>query len=278
MTSTDPIPYAVWPIERLRPHHRNPRGAIDPASVLELAESIREAGILAPLVITPDGMVIAGHRRLVAAKLVGLNFVPVIVRDLDPTEQLLVLTIENLQRADLSPLAEARGFRALLDEGLTVADIARRTGIGRSRIDTSLRLLDLDAETAALADRGDLPAGAIPYLARVVDPVRRLELAAEVAAYRLGLKGLALKVAEIVSGRDGEKKASRHLQAVTSTPDAPGSEIAASAVDYTSGASGRCLTCQENRTQLIAAMAALTRAEGVIRDNLADGYVPARPA
>lgn len=262
----------------LRPNPDNPRGPIAPESVRDLADSLAESGMLCPILVRPNGVIVAGHRRHAAATLLGWEWVPVVVTmELDEQAVLLAMVAENLQREDLSPLAEARAYEQLRHAGLSIADIVRRLGVGRERIATALRLLDLDPETAGLADRGDLPAGAIPYLARVTDPVRRLELAAEVAAYRLGLKGLALKVAEIVSGRDGEKKARRHLQAVTSTPDAPGSEIAASA-DYTSGASGRCLTCQENRTQLIAAMAALTRAEGVIRDNLADAYVPARPA
>lgn len=259
-------PYGVWPLEQLRPHHRNPRGPIDPSSVLELAESMEGLGLLQPIVITPDGRVVAGHRRLAAAKLLGWETIAVTVRaDLTELEQIVAMTVENLQRADLSPLAEARAFRALLDEGLTVADIVRRTGVGRSRIDASLRLLDLDAETAELADRGDLPMGAIGLLARVTDPVRRRELAAEVADYRLSVHGLAQKVAAITSGRDGEAKASRALSVVKSQPPA---------------AAGReCgLECRDRLERLTAALAALARAEATIRRELGNGYVPQRPA
>lgn len=256
----------TWSVEKLKPHPRNPRGPVDPSSVLELAESMEGLGLLHPIVITADGRVVAGHRRLAAAKLLGWETIPTIVRsDLTESEQLVAMVCENLQRADLSPLVEARAFRALLDEGMTVADIVRRLGVGRSRIDASLRLLDLDAETAELADRGDLPMGAIALLARVTDPVRRRELAAEVADYRLTVHGLAQKVAAITAGRDGEAKAARVLSVVKSQPTA---------------ASGReCgLECRDRLERLTAALAALARAEATIRRELGNGYVPQRPA
>lgn len=248
----------------LRPNSDNPRGTVAPESVRELAASLAESGMLCPILVRPNGVIVAGHRRHAAATLLGWEWVPVVVTmELDEQAVLVAMAAENLQREDLSPLAEARAYEQLRRAGLSVGDIVRRLGVGRKRIDASLHLLELDPETAALADRGDLPLGAIALLARVTDPVRRLELAAEVASYRTSVKGLSLKVAEITSGRDGERKANRQLHAVATEPAAP---------------TGRCLTCQHNRAQLVAAMAALSRAEQVIRTNLADGYVPARPS
>ena len=248
----------------LRPNADNPRGLVAPESVRELAASLAESGMLCPILVRPNGVIVAGHRRHAAAKLLGWEWVPVVVTmELDEQAVLVAMAAENLQREDLSPLAEARGYDSLRRAGLSIADIVRRLGVGREQVTASLRLLELDPETAALADRGDLPMGALQYLVRVTDRVQRLELAAEVADYRTSVKGLSLKVAEITSGRDGERKAKRQLHAVETEPTVP---------------SGRCLTCQDNRAQLVAAMAALARAEQVIRTNLAPAYVPARPS
>lgn len=99
---------------QLRPHPSNPRGPVsdsDPG-IAELAASIREVGLLQPIVITPENVVIAGHRRLVAAHLAGVQTVPVIVRNVTPFEQLACMLIENLLRADLTPsqrLRDAKG-------------------------------------------------------------------------------------------------------------------------------------------------------------------------
>lgn len=250
----------------LRPNSDNPRGAVAPESVRELAASLAESGMLCPILVRPNGVIVAGHRRHAAATLLGWEWVPVVVTmELDEQAVLVAMAAENLQREDLSPLAEARAYEQLRRAGLSVGDIVRRLGVGRKRIDASLHLLELDPETAALADRGDLPMGAIALLARVTDPVRRLELASEVADYRLSVHGLAQKVAAIASGRDGEAKAARALSVVKSQPPAPpGRECG--------------LECRDRLERLTAALAALARAEATIRRELGNGYVPQRPA
>lgn len=250
----------------LRPNPDNPRGPVSPDSVRELADSIAESGMLCPILVRPNGQIVAGHRRHAAATLLGWEFVPVTVTmELDEQAVLVAMAAENLQREDLSPLAEARAYDSLRMAGLTVADIVRRLGVGRERVTASLRLLELDPETAALADRGDLPMSAIGLLSRVVDPARRLELASEVSDYRLSVHGLAQKVAAITSGRDGEAKAKRLLSAVKAQSPAPS--------DRACG-----LECRDRLERLTAALAALARAEATIRRELGDGYVPQRPA
>src|SRR6266542_1869228 len=118
-----------WPTTSLRPNPLNPRRRLDTADIDQLAASIvahaAHGGILQPLLITPDGTVVAGHRRLAAARRVGLADVPVIVRALSAIAQIEIQLTENLQRSDLSPIEEARAYSHLLDAGGTVA-IRRR--------------------------------------------------------------------------------------------------------------------------------------------------------
>jgi ParB/RepB/Spo0J family partition protein len=125
-----------WPIARLRPHPLNPRGELNAADVDDLVASIlahtEQGGILQPLLVTPDGTVVAGHRRLAAARRAGLVDVPVVVRELTPTEQLELQLVENLQRADLSPIQEGRAYQHLVETGATLASIARAVGVPAS--------------------------------------------------------------------------------------------------------------------------------------------------
>ncbi len=110
--------YQLVPIEKLKISPLNPRHYIDDAKMKELTESVRKVGILAPLLVRPNGAgeyeIAAGHRRLQAAKNVKLEAAPVLIREMDDTEFLEVLTIENRQREDIHPLDEANGYRTLM--------------------------------------------------------------------------------------------------------------------------------------------------------------------
>jgi len=129
------------------PNPRQPRQHIDEEGLRELAESIRAHGLVQPLVVTRSGgpvpyQLVAGERRWRAARLAGLRTVPAIVRDASPREALELALIENLQRADLTPIEEAQAYRCLIEEfGLTQADVARRVGKSRVAIANTLRLL-----------------------------------------------------------------------------------------------------------------------------------------
>jgi ParB family chromosome partitioning protein len=103
MTSKSPS-VASWPTLSLKPNPLNPRGDVDASGLDDLAASIHAQGVLQPLLITPDGVVVAGHRRLAGARMAGLEQVPVVVRDLDPVQQQEIMLVENLQRQDLSPV------------------------------------------------------------------------------------------------------------------------------------------------------------------------------
>ncbi len=135
------------PIDELQANPLQPRGVISPESLVDLVDSIREHGILEPLVVakTPAGyQIIAGERRWRSAKVVGLQTVPVIVRETTPQGMLEMAIVENVQRIDLNPLERARAFQRLIDEfSLSTSDIGRRVGKSQSYVSNSLKLLTL---------------------------------------------------------------------------------------------------------------------------------------
>ncbi len=148
------------PISMVAPNPRQPRESMDDENLSELAASIREHGILQPLIVTHDAItgmytLIAGERRLRAAKIVGLEKVPVIIRTVTEQERLELALIENVQRADLSPLETAEAYRQLADEfNLSHDDIAARVGKSRVSVTNTMRLLKLPQPVqAALADQ-----------------------------------------------------------------------------------------------------------------------------
>lgn len=134
-------------INLLEPNPLQPRGLITPESLAELAESIREHGILEPLVIakTPAGFqIIAGERRWRASKLLGIPKVPVVVKETSPQGMLEMAIVENVQREDLNPIERAQAFERLIEEfGLPVSEIAKRIGKSDSYVSNTLRLLTL---------------------------------------------------------------------------------------------------------------------------------------
>lgn len=151
------------PIQRVQPNPRQPRQRMDETELASLAASIKEHGVLQPILVTEtlDGyQLVAGERRLRASELAGLERIPAIVRQLADLEQLELALVENLQREDLGPMEEAHAFRSLVDDfGLSQEDIATRVGRARSTVANTLRLLDLDpAVQSAVAD-GEISEG-----------------------------------------------------------------------------------------------------------------------
>ena len=134
-------------INQLQPNPLQPRGSITPESLVDLVDSIREHGILEPLVVakTPAGyQIIAGERRWRASKLAGLTHVPAIIRETSPKGMLEMALVENVQRVDLNPLDRAKGFERLMNEfGLTTSEIAVRIGKSVAYVSNSIRLLSL---------------------------------------------------------------------------------------------------------------------------------------
>lgn len=183
------------PIEQLEPNPDQPRRHFAPESLEELAASIREKGIIQPLIVrksprNPDNYeIVAGERRWRAAQMAQLHEVPAIVREFSDTEVLEVAIIENIQRADLNPIEEALGYRQLMDRfGHTQEKLAEALSKSRSHIANLLRLLNLPEEVQAWLKEGKLSAGHARALVTADDPVG---LARQVIA-----KGLSVRETE----------------------------------------------------------------------------------
>lgn len=178
---------SMIPIDQIVPNPEQPRARLEDETLEALASSIREVGVLQPILVRPaDGAgeyrLIAGERRWRASRLAGLEEIPAIVRQGDDMSGLSEALVENLQREDLTPLEEAAAYQQLLEDfGLTHEDIAIRVGKSRSAITNTLRLLKLPAAVQALLDSGELTAGHCrPLLA--LDDVRYVEHIAARAA------------------------------------------------------------------------------------------------
>lgn len=166
-------------INQLQPNPLQPRGAITPESLVDLVDSVREHGILEPLVVakTPAGyQIIAGERRWRAGKLAGLTHVPSIVRETSPKGMLEMALVENVQRVDLNALDRAKGFERLMNEfGLTTSEIAVRIGKSVAYVSNSIRLLSLpDALKDGLLS-GLISEGHARALAAIDDPSLMVE-------------------------------------------------------------------------------------------------------
>jgi ParB family chromosome partitioning protein len=147
---------AEIPVARVSPNPHQPRQSIAEESLAELAASIREHGVIQPLVVTQLGdeyQLIAGERRWRAAQLAGLTTIPAIIKETTPQQMLELALVENVQRADLNPLEEASAYRQLMDDfGLTQEEVAARVGKSRTAVANIVRLLRLPDEVkAALA-------------------------------------------------------------------------------------------------------------------------------
>jgi len=168
----------ILPIEALEPGPFQPRVAVEPGALQELADSIREHGLLQPILVRPvpgaDGrfQIIGGERRWRAAQQVPLHEVPVVVRDLDDRQAMAAALVENLQRQDLNALEEAEGYRRLLDEfGLTQDALGQSVGKSRSHVANTMRLLGLPDRVRELLRDGALSAGHARALLTASDPV-----------------------------------------------------------------------------------------------------------
>ncbi len=180
-------------IDLLQANPLQPRGLITPESLAELAESVREHGVLEPIVVakTPAGyQIIAGERRWRAARLVGLPKVPVIIRETSPQGMLEMAIVENVQRIDLNPLERAQAYKRLMDEfNLTNSEISQRVSKSPSYISNTIRLLSLpDALKDALMS-GQTTEGHVRALSSLEDPHLIIEAYKEVLKKNLSVRG-----------------------------------------------------------------------------------------
>lgn len=191
------------PVESIEPSRVQPRRIFDKADLESLTQSIREKGILQPILVRPidgDGTkyeLVAGERRWLAAQAARLHEVPIIVRELDDANALEIAIIENIQRADLTPLEEAEGYRRLMDEFKHTQDaLSKVVGKSRSHVANTLRLLSLPASVKEMIDKREITAGHARALVSAKDP--------EALARDIVSKGLTVRDAERVT-KSGKK-------------------------------------------------------------------------
>lgn len=185
------------PVDFIIANRANPRRTFDPDQLEELTNSIREKGVMSPLLVRPTDdpnifELIAGERRWRAAQKAGLHDVPVIVREVDDKEALELAIIENVQRADLNPLEEAMGYGQLIEQfEYTQQDLAQVIGKSRSHVANTLRLLKLPEDVRGMVSSGTLTAGHARTLITVEDPSG--------LARQIVEKGLSVREAEALS-------------------------------------------------------------------------------
>jgi ParB family transcriptional regulator, chromosome partitioning protein len=212
--------FAEIPIEQVRPNARQPRQVFEEEALAELVHSIREVGLLQPVVVrrTDEDSyeLIMGERRWRASQEAGLTAIPAIVRDTDDTDMLRDALLENLHRSQLNPLEEAAAYGQLLEDfGCTHDELAQRIGRSRPQISNTLRLLKLSPAVQRRVAAGVLSAGHARALLTVEDPDLQDRLAARVTAEGISVRGLE----EIVSLGPGQTSSTRSQRA---RPTAPG--------------------------------------------------------
>jgi ParB family chromosome partitioning protein len=210
------------PIEFLRPNPRNPRKTFDEGELARLASSIRERGIIQPVLVraiptTPDAYeIVAGERRWRAAQAAGLHEVPVVVVDIDDKTSLEYAILENVQRSDLNPIEEAAGYQRLLDDfKYTQEELSKVIGKSRSHLANIVRLLDLPPAVKDRVIAGEITAGHARALLAVKNP--------EAVARRVVEQGLTVRDVEEIAYADhgnAEPKAGRRRKAeIQKDPD-----------------------------------------------------------
>ena len=205
------------PIEFVIRNPRNPRRHFAEADLADLSQSIREHGVVQPVVVRPSKAetgryeIIAGERRWRAAQQAGLAEVPVIIREVDDRVALEIAIVENVQRSDLNPLEEAMGYQQLIDEhNYTQADLAQVIGKSRSHVANTLRLLKLPEDVRALLADGSLTAGHARALITAENP--------SALAQQIVQKGLSVRDAEAL-GQQRPTSAPRPRSVVAKSAD-----------------------------------------------------------
>lgn len=193
-------------IEDIEPNREQPRTEFDEEALLQLADSIREHGVLQPILVRPifggSYQIVAGERRYRASRLAGLTEIPAIIRDLSDLQTMEIALIENLQRENLNPVEEAQGYRTLMEmHGLTQEEVATAVGKSRPVVANALRILKLPEYVLALVSEGKLSAGHARTLAGLDDPEVICKLAEEIVE-----RGLSVRETEKLCKPHNEKK------------------------------------------------------------------------
>ncbi len=194
-------------VDAIRPNPRQPRKSFNDSKLQELAESIKEHGVVQPVIVRNSGdgyEIVAGERRWRAAQIAGLRSIPAIIRQMNDAETMEIALIENIQREDLNAIEEARAYQELMQLlGVTQEQLAVRIGKSRPAIANAVRLLGLDERVQKMVEAGELSAGHARCLCGIGDPSMQLGL-----ARRFVTEGLTVRAAEAAVRRalDGSHK------------------------------------------------------------------------
>jgi len=218
------------PLNAVAPNPKQPRTRFDDDTIAALAASIREVGILQPLVVRRAGdgryELIAGERRLRAAKAAGLASVPIVLRDSEDADLLREALIENIHREDLNPIEQAEAFRALLEElGLKQEELADRVGVSRSHIANTIRLLALPLDVQQLLADDKITAGHARAVLSLGDEVAMSSLATRIAAEDLSVRQTEEVVRRFVEAPEQAADKKRVAESITEQPDSNLAEV-----------------------------------------------------
>lgn len=222
---TQPTPEGVQQVDirRIDTNAGQPRKDFDQEKLQELADSIRQHGVVQPILLRQNGeryVIVAGERRFRAARLAGLEKVPAIVKDLDEAQVMEVALIENLQREDLNPIEEAAAIRFLMQQhDLTQEEVSKRLSKSRPAIANSLRLLTLPEPVQAYLRNGKLQAGHARALAGLQDPEAQAMLADKIVG-----EGLSVRAAESLAREQGQKPPRQKKEPPATDPDLAAAE------------------------------------------------------
>ena len=213
------LKFEELPTSAIRPNTRQPRRSFPEAGIKELAASIREVGILQPLVVrsTPSGFeLIAGERRLRAAKEAELDRVPVLIRQAGENESVELALVENLQREDLNPLETAAAYQALMEGfGLTKEQLAHRLGKSRAAVTNTLRLAQLPSAIRTLLSEGKVTEGHARALLGLETEEQMIQLAERIQAEKLSVRKTEELVREYLSGKPAAPPPGQEVKSAT---------------------------------------------------------------
>lgn len=195
-------------VSEIEPNRGQPRKNFDDESISALADSIKEHGILQPILVRPYGsgyQIVAGERRWRAARMLGMSEVPVQIKELSDLEAMQLALIENLQRENLNPVEEAKGYSELVESyGMTQEEVAKTVGRSRSSVANAMRLLALPEEIQVMLENGDISTGHGKALLAFDDEEKMLDAARKAADGKLNVRSL-----EKMASEDDTKKPSK---------------------------------------------------------------------
>ena len=259
-------PPTVLPISRVEPRAAQPRKEFEPEALEALADSIREYGLIQPITVRALDkgyyQIIAGERRWRAARMAGLREVPVRILEADDRLTAEMALVENLQREDLNPLEEARGYRQLMaDYDLTQEEVAKRVQKSRSAVANSLRLLGLSPAVLEMVEKGILSAGHARALLPLADEALQLSAAKKVVDEQLSVRQTEALAAKLQKGEPAKEPP--HKSMYTRAAEEQLTSALGRAVRFTGGVNKGKITLEfysaDDREALMAALMELKR-------------------